>query len=72
MVTVTQLYNFLIVAVTDDSLSLIESKVFFYFAYALFPGLIVSLLLCEYERRLTSASGCHMCCLGDQSGERDD
>jgi hypothetical protein len=39
--TIPALYNFLIIAVTDDSIDLIRSKVFFYFAYAFFPALTV-------------------------------
>lgn len=40
-VLVPALYNFLIVAVTDDSAVLIRSKIFFYLAYAFFPAVVV-------------------------------
>ena len=40
-VLVPALYNFLIVAITDDSTGLMQSKVFFYFAYAFFPAVLV-------------------------------
>ena len=38
------LYNFLIVAVTDDFSSLFSSKLFFYFAYIFFAILVVGWL----------------------------
>jgi hypothetical protein len=40
-VFVTILYNFVIVAVTDDYSPLLSSKTFFYFAYIFFPTWMV-------------------------------
>lgn len=41
-VFIPTLYNFVIVAVTDDFSPLLNSKQFFYFAYIFFPILMVS------------------------------
>jgi len=44
-ILVTAFYNFVIVAITDDNNPMINSKVFFYFAYAFFPILMVAIVV---------------------------